>query len=117
MGGGEEYHQIRYLSYPDSHFYFFIQYHDPQSFKNLEEIWIQEIEKEHKEVSKTPISTKEDLREDAEAIKELQSKGMTMVTVKEAISILRNWSSVWQILEIKKSKKTILGIQRHLLVP
>jgi len=82
--GQEDYDRLRPLSYPQTDV-FLICYSviSRSSFDNVKSKWYPEIQHHAPDVPIILVGTKSDLRSDPKTLKELQSKGLQMVTAEE----------------------------------
>lgn len=83
--GQEDYDRLRPLSYPQTDvFLVCFSVIATSSFDNVKAKWIPEIQHHAPGVPLVLVGTKSDLRDDQEQISQLQSKGLSMVTLQSS---------------------------------
>lgn len=88
--GQEDYDRLRPLSYPQTDV-FIICYSiiAPSSLDNVKSKWAPELQHHAPNVPRILVGTKSDLRQDTSAQQQLQSKGLSMVTIQDAEGVSR----------------------------
>ncbi|KAJ3432158.1 gtp-binding protein rho5 [Anaeramoeba flamelloides] len=85
-GGGEDYHRLRPLSYPQTDI--FVLCFDPffkRSFQNIANSWMPELHKHCPNVPVLLVATKHDLRNNSEMLERISERGEKMITTEQGI--------------------------------
>ena len=92
---GEEFDQLRYLSYPDTKVFLLCFALDaPSSFANVKKLWFPELQHRCPGTPIILVGTKEDLRDDPEVISHLATRDLSPITYQQGLECARDIGAV-----------------------
>eukprot|EP00092_Neocalanus_flemingeri_P038466 GFUD01041876.1.p1 GENE.GFUD01041876.1~~GFUD01041876.1.p1 ORF type:complete len:223 (+),score=57.60 GFUD01041876.1:58-669(+) len=90
-GGGEDYHRLRPLSYPQTDvFLICFSLVSPDSFENIREMWYPEVKHHCPKVPTILVGNKLDLREDRETIHSMAEEQSAPITYLQGLAMAKD---------------------------